>query len=459
MWQYDSPHYEAAGSLPALSLLQQENPTQPQPPVRGKPTRRLPAIPGIDEIDTVPPRPAPTRDIDEIDTLPPVPEKSQRAIARVPQSLPAVRPDRSLSWTAGEASGSPSAQLIASPAKRIYLRQVPRFNPLDRTRWWLLRPGRIEFILWMGGTMLLIGVTCLLLLISALSFQWFAPFSPAGTVPVSISKQAAQQHNASSATSGPALMLMQQGSLVPGQAFQLRGQGFKASSSVAFYFDGILPLLNQQGLPATTRVDTRGSFESTLWPGTGPMWTPGKHAITTRDLAGGQSASLNVTLAASAHNTLANSSGAKSSTPVATSTPISTPTAGPQSTPVGQPPVTVTSTPLPATPTPSPSPTRTTPTPTPTMGTTPTLTPTVGTTPSPTSTPSGAGATSTSTPPVTPTAAHTGLGNALDGSGAAPLAARLSSVSPLIWVMVACYLLSMMFLGIAGFIHRQRRVV
>src|ERR1700674_5434998 len=42
IWQYESPHYEAAGSLPMLSLIVPETPTQPQPHAPGKSTRRLP---------------------------------------------------------------------------------------------------------------------------------------------------------------------------------------------------------------------------------------------------------------------------------------------------------------------------------------------------------------------------------------------------------------------------------
>lgn len=443
IWQYESEYYEAAGSLPMLSLFMAETPTQPQPQpnVTGKATRRLPAI---DEIDTVPPvQLLPERDIDQIDTL--LRMRGNAALALVPtsQTVPALRPGGSLSWTTGQASGSPSAQLIVSPAKRKPLQQNVRFNPLDSVRWWLLRKGRIEFMLWLSGTVLLIGVTCLLLLVSAFSFQWFAPFAPAGTI---YSSAGTQRDVRSPIVSGPYMALVGTESLVPGQSFQLQGQGFKPSSQVKFYFDNKLPLFDQGGGPASTSTNAQGSFVATLWLGKGPSWQPGEHNISALDAAGRPLATVAVILVANSNSGVANTSPVKASTPGVTHTA----TPPPVSTPVGKTPVPVTPTPSPSPVSPTPSPTPTTPTPTPTVGTTPTVTPTVKTTPSPT-------ATHTDVTP-TPTAANPGLSNALNDSGAPPFAARLTSVSPLVWVMVACYLLSMMFLGIAGVVHKRHHV-
>ena len=46
-------------------------------------------------------------------------------------------------------------------------------NPLERIRWWLLYPGRLEFLLLAGGTLLLLGITTLFVLIVVLSANIF----------------------------------------------------------------------------------------------------------------------------------------------------------------------------------------------------------------------------------------------------------------------------------------------
>ena len=457
IWQYESPDFEAAGSLPMLSLFTSETPTQPQAPAQGRTTRRLPNVEQADIASQL----SPARDIDQIDTLPPGHGRAQRALIPAPQTAPPAAPVGArfnapaqgdpYSWTAGSASGSSSAQLIVRPARRKHLQQAARFNPLDRTRWWLLRPGRIEFILWLGGTLLLIGVTCLLLLVSALSFQWIVPITPASSLSTSAGN--AQQHNVSSNVTGPIIMIPDASSLVPGQSFQMRGQGFKPSSLIVFYCDGEYRLFNKSHLPASTRADARGTFQSVLWLGTGSHWSPGNHIITARDASGAQSATFAVRLIAGSNSTVASSSPVPTSIPGSTHATATPTPPGPQGSPVSRPPVTVTPTLTPVSP--SPSPTRSTPTPTPTAAKSPTATPTVKTTPTAAITP----ARGTPTPAVSPTAANTGLGNALNDSGDPPFAARLAYVSPLVWVMVACYLLSMMSLGAAGIVHRRRHKI
>ncbi len=430
-----------------LSLFMSETPTQPQPPVPNRATTRR--LPRVDEIDTVPPRVSGARDIDQIDTLPPVHGQGQRALIIAPQSAPAVTGSRS--WTAGAASGSPSAQLIMRPGRPKQAQRTETFNPLDRTRWWLLRPGRIEFILWLGGTLLLIGVTCLLLLVSALSFQWIMPFSPANPLATNPNGDSAQQHSVVPPGSVPSLELMDTNELIPGQSFQLRGQGFKPSILVAFYFDGKVLLLNQSLQAVWARPDARGTFEVTLWLGTGSMWSPGEHIIAARDAAGAPLTYIPIQLAPNSNGVIASSSPVPGATPGAghTGTPTPPTPTGSQGTPVSLPPVTVT--PTPAVPTPSPTPA--TPTVTPTVATSPTVTPTAKTSPTPVSTPDNG----TPTPGTSPTAGNTGLSNALNDSGIPPAAARLSGVSPLVWIMVACYLLSMASLGAAAIIYRRHQ--
>lgn len=442
VWQYESPDFEAAGSLPMLSMFVPEAPTQPQPPVPNRATTRR--LPNIDEIDTIPPRTvaAPTTDRAAM-PHPPLQGREQRALVIAPQSAPVETGPRS--WTAGVSRGSPSAQLIARSGGRKRLPRVHPFQPLDRARWWLLRPGRIEFILWLGGTLLLIGVTCLLLLVSALSFQWFAPLAPAAPLASSANGGNAQQHRVAPDGNNPSLALVDTNSIAPGQSFQLNGHGFRPALMIAFYFDGKVSLLNQKRQQAWVRTDARGTFLTTLWLGTNSTWSPGEHIIAVRDASGTPLTAIYIRLVSASTNTgtIASSSPVTGTTPgsinQATTTPIV-----PQGTPVNRPPVTVTPT---HTPTPSPTPA------TPTV--TPTVSPTASPTPknSPTPVPSPAGATPTAG--VSPTA-NTGLGNALNDSGAPP-AARLASVSPLVWIMVACYLLSMFCLCAAGIMYKRHR--
>lgn len=491
IWQYESPDYEAAGSLPALSMFVPQAPTQPQPPARARATRRLPEI---DEIDTVPPdshrqsaypvhsernaHNAPTapislrldeasypslaamiptraQHIDEIDTNPQLSEQhSVRAL--VPAHQTTLRASSGSSWTAGGAGVSPYAQLLVNPSKR---RKHPiTLNPLEPVRWWLLRPGRIEFMLWLGGTLLLIGVTCVLLLVSAFSFQWLIPGVPA---PLSTSNNGSGTQGRASITSSPGLWIgrVDNGPVVPGQSIQLRGRGFSRSSHVTFFLDESLPLLDQDGKPGSTRTDSHGAFDTTLWLGSGNNWAPGSHIIIARDVATKHFAVINIVLVASANGTTAKSTPASSSTPGATHT--STPTTPiPQGSPVNKTPVPTSPTPAAS---PSPSPTKaptTTPTVTPTVKTTPTVTPTVKTTPTVTptvkTTPTSTPTKGAHSPTASPSTGSSNLGNALDTGGDVPFGARLTIISPLVWVMVACYSLSMALLGVAGVLYKRR---
>ena len=175
VWEYETSAFQASSSLPALSLLISEEPTQPELEVRGKVTCRLPRV---DEIATIPPQNV-NHSIATSRSL--VPVVSQHVVTPVPRAdqnsiniLLSQEVDAT-SWTAGNASRSSHAQLISSRSKRKNSHMVVKLNPIDRARWWLLRPGHIEFILWLVGTVLLVAVTCVLLLITAFSFEWVAP--------------------------------------------------------------------------------------------------------------------------------------------------------------------------------------------------------------------------------------------------------------------------------------------
>ncbi len=369
IWQYESPNYEVASSLPSLSLIAPEVPTQPQPPVVApRPTHRPQTI---DEIDTQPPlvlrapRAAPP-----LPATPPTTaqESTPRALIAMPP-YPLREPQDAASWTAGTASNSIYAQVIAGDGRGDWRKQLA-FNPLDRLRWWLLRPGRIEFLLGLSGTLLLILVTCALLFALAFSFQNMA----------GVASLTAKSVPTSSKTGGHA-----RGKATP------------------------LPFVTPttKAIPGTTTAGTTGTTGTT--PTTLPRSTPTPTTTTT-----------------------------------ATSTPI------PQGSPVNK-------TPAPTTPTPSPVPATPTPSPVPTQSPTATTspTPTTTATPKPTAT-----ATKTVSPTVTPAgsprASNTNLSNALNQSGEPPIDTPLSSASPLLWLMAACYSLSMILLGVAGILYKRR---
>jgi hypothetical protein len=65
-----------------------------------------------------------------------------------------------------------------------------------------------------------------------------------------------------------------------------------------------------------------------------------------------------------------------------------------------------------------------------------------------------AGATPGSTSPA---AGGSTLSNDLMQSGIPPLDTRFRSINPLVWLVVACYTLSMMLLGLAGVLHKRHR--
>ncbi len=444
-WEYETPAFQASSSLPTLSLLISEEPTQPELESRGKVTRRLPRI---DEITTVPPLNVdhsikPSRSL--------VPVNSQHDVTAF------NRPDQTstnilssgevdaTSWTAGKASKSPHARLISNRSKRKNPHMAASLNPIDRVRWWLLRPGHIEFVLWLGGTILLVVVTCVLLLVTAFSFEWITPrfISPASTNKSGTSTGSGQQSTVF-ATPGMVLIRIDKGPILPGQSIDLRGQGFSPLGHIRFLFDGTLQLFDQNGQSTSTQANEQGVFFTSIVLNNNLPWYPGPHFISAQDLTTKRMTKLPIILSPAPIGKGIPSTPVPSYPPNVTPpalTPIPSVTGG-QPTPVGQTPVPVTPTPHPVTPTPIP-PVGTTPPVTPPVGTTPTVVPTVGTTPGVTTT---AG-----------TTVGSGLGNALDHTGDTYLDKQLTRLSPWVWLMIACYCLSMVLLGLAGVLHKRHQ--
>ena len=453
VWEYESSDFQAASSLPTLSLLVSEAPTEPELRSQGNTTRRLPHIV---EIDTTPA-------LNNAESL----ESSRALVPLAPQ--PGVTASawpgettihvRSLhendpsSWTAGEGSQSSYARLISSRSKRKNPQAALSLNPIDRVRWWLLRPGRIEFILWLVGTILLVGVTCILFLVTAFSFEWLAPgFINGSTTNIPGNSTKAQQQATVAPGDGMFVTRTDTGPLLPGEFIRLHGQGFSPHGHISFLFDGTQPLVDQNGKSNSTQADAHGVFDTTLMLNDNLPWYPGAHFIEAKDLASKHTVRLYVILAQGPIGKGVQNTPVTSNPPAITPTPIP----GGQTTPV---PVGITQ--VPVTPTPHPV----TPTVTPTVGITPTVTPTVGTTPTVTPT---ARITPTVTPTVkstlglTPTASPTssgasGLGYALDHRGDLTWSKQLTHLSPWVWLMMACYSLSMVLLGLAGVLHKRRR--
>jgi hypothetical protein len=47
-------------------------------------------------------------------------------------------------------------------------------DPLDYIRWWLLYPGRLEFLFWLGGAMALGIIMCMVLVVTGLGLGWMS---------------------------------------------------------------------------------------------------------------------------------------------------------------------------------------------------------------------------------------------------------------------------------------------
>ncbi len=456
-WRHNSPNYEAASSLSSLSLIISETPTAPPRSPRERP-RSTERPEHIDEIDTVPPPPpAPTLPsdiveepvapgsvslslsdldapslalilseaavpassprIDEIDTVPVPGEPPSRA-------LQLVRPEpRELAVNAASWTADPSS--VTSLVARSRRHRSPRdFNPLDRARWWLLRPGHIEFLLWLAGSVLLFGLTFLLLLATVLNLI----LPGGGNLPNSAASsfRGSQTGVMTPATSSqPHLALLSKATLSPGAGFRLQGQGFRPHSRVAFLLDGRWPLLDQHRQAASVLADPSGRFTVSLWLGQGAAWSAGHHQILAREGDTGFRVSISITITSSSTTPASNNP-----LPPAYPTP-----ARPQSTPT------------PARPTPAPT-------------HVPTPTATAGITPAPSSTVPPKGSV---TPAKTTTAAQgsdtssSSLGNSLNTNQSDSLFARLAHLNPLVWVIGICYGLSMLLLGLAGILRRRHR--
>jgi len=351
VWQYESTDYEVESSIPSLSLIVSE----------------VPASSSIDEIDT---RPAVL--VEQVSPVrAEVPFYTPNTLfAHSVEDVPFEGRAEGVRDKEGRAKRTARLQVARAlemyrtsklPAKR---RSHGR-NPLDRVRWWLLYPGRIEFILWLCGTVLLIGVTCMLLLVTALSFEWIAPGQQSGMVLQNLA-------NSSASSTEPTLTVIERGPFSPGQVIRLHGQGFSIHGRIVFTFDSALlhPRQNvDSGLVRQPQVnaDNHGEFTAPLTLGSGPTWKGGQHRIVAHDIATDHLAFLSIQIVPNrvTHTPVSSNGTGNGSVPTA---PITTATPPAKSTP--SPAATPTATPTQAPPTPTPTATAT-----PTATDTPTVTP------------------------------------------------------------------------------------
>lgn len=421
MWEYETPDYAIESSLSSLSLIAHT----PTHPATDTPSEHLKRQASIDEIDTLPPQTErfprdidkintlvpqsqqTYRNIDEIDTLPP-PGKLRHATVRsqtqqaqthtIISVAPRVfrTPEMDLlehsqgtlnssgaepaSWTAGGAMASTYARRIAERSYKP--KSTNKFHLLDHLRWWLLQPGRIEFLLWLVGTIILITITFTLLFAMAVSMVLITPDQQPVTSG-SINTPSTDNSLTSVSNAGLKLTLLDRQPLVIGRALHVRGQGFSAHGKVIFTNERNLPVPIQNKQSNILQIDGYGTFIAVL---SIASWTVGHHMLVVRDMLTKHTVQFPIILAEDSPGKNAIPT-AVSQQPGATATQNSGPGALP--TPINSTPVPPKPSPI-ATPPPKPTPTQPpiTPTAPATPGSTPTstpvTTPTAGGTPSPT---------------------------------------------------------------------------
>lgn len=448
-----TPHGIHTGPL-EHSPVSDKMPTSPVPPRASAQPAHLNQLrpryrpvaatkPTAQDVTRIPTQPARPVDATEIATKPASPVAVEEVATQPPParrglllSSRSSGPTPSYSWTADEGANPYYAKYIAGWGKFRTPRRRPSLSTAERLRWWLLYPGRIEFLLWFGGTLLLMGITCVFLFVSLVSIGWIEVPRSNDNVGGYTEQSSCSTEQACLPAVTPHLQLLSKSPLTSGQAISLRGQGFSPNRRVTLTHDHGLPCV-----PPTVQADARGSFTVTL-QATGVFWGAGTHHIQAYDTRSKRQASFSLLIVTSSQ---------KVTTVVATATPLpSPPLSG--ATPVPTSPGT--SSGLVPTPTPVMA--------TPTMGITPTpksLTPTP-TVPAKTPTPTAPHKTPTAG--AKPTAGSTTTSSANPGS--APLASQGDSLllttapAPLLVLVICGYAAALFLLALAGFLHYRDRV-
>ncbi|WP_126597276.1 hypothetical protein [Dictyobacter aurantiacus] len=135
IWQFETPRYAAESSLASLTLAVTDSSLMARPSISRVPTvPRQKCVRPVAEHDTSIVARLREHHIDDIDTVPP---------------------------------------LLSSP---VMLRRPKAsiLHPIEGIRWWLIQPGRLEFLLWLGGTIVLIGLTVVFVLFILSSLGYLA---------------------------------------------------------------------------------------------------------------------------------------------------------------------------------------------------------------------------------------------------------------------------------------------
>lgn len=155
VWEYDSPHYAASSSLSSLSLALTDG-------ANAVPHTKL-ANPGISSsaVRLLSPVTPPLSRLNS-----PERHTQQLRISRMPREVSPIVRERPLDIA--EMPTFPplitGSQVVARPGL---------WKPLDTLRWWLLAPGRLELLLWICGTVLLVLCTALLVWFFSIGWRYF----------------------------------------------------------------------------------------------------------------------------------------------------------------------------------------------------------------------------------------------------------------------------------------------
>lgn len=185
--------------------------------------------------------------------------------------------------------------------QRAYKRSFAQ-RRLDHLRWWLLGPGRIEYLFWSGGTVLLLGITALIMLIIGMGAVISPDHLQAQTTPmanIALCHAPASQVNRAQETSGGCVSIATASGIkaimfngrfmVSNSALYLSGQGFSTDGTIDFTYDAHIPCT-----PASTQADTRGDFSVVMNLNARPAWQAGNHQITIEDMTSHHSITLHV---------------------------------------------------------------------------------------------------------------------------------------------------------------------
>jgi hypothetical protein len=326
VWQHDSPNFTAESSLFALSLVEAD-------------ALPVPSLPTIEEFDTQPVAPTSRQvderagrdfyegnaqaDISEFDTHPDAHRQDTypRAIShrlQVPMDSILSDEDRDVlseipthptvesRIEAALAARHVLSELDSRPGEERRYHKAFLLKSLDHLRWWLLYPGRLEFLLWLGGTLLLLGATTLFALATVFSLgvlraqpaaERLVQASPQSSAIVSGCVPGGQKQScgvAAPALPNLKLTRLEDHPLVQGEPVRLQGQGFSKYGRVNFFCDAP----EHSCRPDSTLADEHGGFSVALIPGNEPAWSVGQHTVIAFDVKSARFISLTINVAA-----------------------------------------------------------------------------------------------------------------------------------------------------------------